>query len=163
MSRSPHERVFAAFVEHVVESYVSRERERESGSSAAPPEAVPDRPPATDAGGTPVDGWLDVCAVDEIPREGARRVELPAGAVALFRTRAGAVHALADRCPHRGGPLSEGIVHGACVSCPLHDWVIGLEDGRARGVDEGTVARHEVRVSAGRVLLARRPLPDGDD
>ena len=77
--------------------------------------------------------WKDVCGVEEIPLLGARRVARPQGLpVALFRNAEGRVFALLDRCPHRGGPLSQGIVFGDGVACPLHNWTIGLDDGCLR-------------------------------
>ena len=71
----------------------------------------------------------------------------------MFRTSTGAVFALRDQCPHRGGPLSQGIVHGTRVTCPLHDWVIDLTTGRATGADEGATATYNVRVVDGRIAL----------
>ena len=88
------------------------------------------------------DGWIDIGAVEEIPRRGARVVRTPRGCLAVFRTGADEVFALDDRCPHQGGPLSQGIVHGRAVTCPLHAWVISLESGEAQGADEGRVRRH---------------------
>lgn len=90
--------------------------------------------------------WIPVGRLTEIPVRGARRVLDGETVIALFRTADDTVHALEDRCPHKGGPLSEGIVHGDCVTCPLHNWVIGLDDGEARGADEGTVRRYDVRL-----------------
>lgn len=97
--------------------------------------------------------WYRVAAVDEIPARGARVVRFGERAIAVFRTSADAVFALLDRCPHRGGPLSQGIVHGNCVTCPLHDWVIELETGEARAPDEGRTERFPVRIEAGMVHL----------
>jgi nitrite reductase (NADH) small subunit len=99
------------------------------------------------------DDWIDIGAVDEIPPRGARVVRTPRGCLAVFRTGADEVFALDDRCPHKGGPLSQGIVHGRAVTCPLHNWVIGLESGAAEGPDDGRVRTHGVRVEAGRILL----------
>ena len=81
--------------------------------------------------------WIDDRPVDDIPRRGARCVATPHGEIAVFRTADDRVFALEDRCPHKGGPLSQGIVHGAAVTCPLHNWVISLETGEALGADEG--------------------------
>jgi nitrite reductase (NADH) small subunit len=97
--------------------------------------------------------WLDIGALTDIPREGARVVKTVAGCVAVFRTAADQVFALNDRCPHRGGPLSEGIVHGTEVTCPLHAWVFSLETGQVQGADEGKVTTYRVRIEAGRILL----------
>ncbi len=97
-------------------------------------------------------GWIDIGALDEIPVRGARLVKTAAGCVAVFRTGADEVFALEDRCPHQGGPLSEGIVHGRAVTCPLHNWVIAFETGEAAG-EAGRVATYAARVEGGRVLL----------
>lgn len=98
--------------------------------------------------------WRDIGAVEAIPRRGARVVATRAGDIAVFRTGEDAVFALFDSCPHKGGRLSQGIVHGGFVTCPLHNWVIGLQDGRAREPDEGCTRAVPVRVEAGRILLA---------
>ncbi|WP_119156901.1 nitrite reductase small subunit NirD [Caldimonas tepidiphila] len=98
--------------------------------------------------------WKTVCRVEDIPLKGARQVRRARGpAIALFRTGGDKVYALLDRCPHRGGPLSQGIVFGESVACPLHNWTIGLEDGCARAPDEGRTPRFSVRVEDGCVAL----------
>jgi len=97
--------------------------------------------------------WTDVGALDAIPRLGARVVKTPEGCVAVFRTADDRAFALEDRCPHKGGPLSQGIVHGAGVTCPLHNWVISLETGEAQGADVGRAARFPLKVKAGRLLI----------
>jgi nitrite reductase (NADH) small subunit len=98
--------------------------------------------------------WTAVCRVDDIPRQGARRVQRERGvAVAVFRSFDDRVFALLDRCPHRGGPLSQGIVHGHGVACPLHNWTIELASGEARAPDRGCTARFAVRVDDGVVKL----------
>ena len=100
--------------------------------------------------------WIDIAALDDIPPRGARVVRTAEGCIAVFRTHDDRVFALDDRCPHKGGPLSEGIVHGTAVTCPLHNWVIDLATGRAQGADEGEVRRHELRLSGGRILLGTK-------
>jgi nitrite reductase (NADH) small subunit len=98
--------------------------------------------------------WTVVCLVDDIPRLGARRVARERGLpVALFRGAGDSVHALLDRCPHRGGPLSQGIVCADGVACPLHNWTIGLADGCARAPDEGRTPTFACKVEDGKVLL----------
>jgi nitrite reductase (NADH) small subunit len=98
--------------------------------------------------------WKPICRVDDIPVLGARRVARDgAPAVAVFRNAEDKVFALLDRCPHKGGPLSQGIVFGESVACPLHNWTIGLDDGCAKGVDEGCTPRFAVQVSNGLVHL----------
>jgi nitrite reductase [NAD(P)H] small subunit len=98
--------------------------------------------------------WTDVGPLDDIPRLGARVVTTPVIDIALFRTADDRVFALHDRCPHKAGKLSQGIVHGESVTCPLHNWVIGLADGRAQEPDEGCARRVPVRLESGRILLA---------
>ncbi|WP_018001441.1 nitrite reductase small subunit NirD [Paracoccus sp. N5] len=97
--------------------------------------------------------FVDIGSLDDIPRQGARLVRTAQGCVAVFRTADDRVFALDDRCPHKGGPLSEGIVHGTSVTCPLHNWVFDLNTGAAQGADEGRVRTHPVRVDQGRVLI----------
>jgi len=101
-----------------------------------------------------MDDWKLICRVDDIPVLGARRVRRPAGTdVAVFRTADDRVFALLDRCPHKGGPLSQGIVFGEHVACPLHNWAISLVDGEARAPDIGCATRFAVRVEGGEVSL----------
>ncbi len=107
--------------------------------------------------------WIDVGALDDVPREGARLVKTPAGCVAVFRTADDGVFALDDRCPHRGGPLSQGIVHGGAVTCPLHNWVISLETGLAQGADEGEVKTYPARCDNGRILIEASRLAKRED
>jgi len=98
--------------------------------------------------------WKTVCRVDDIPTLGARRVAREQGApVALFRNTEDQVYALLDRCPHKGGPLSQGIVLGDGVACPLHNMVIGLADGCARAPDEGQTPAFKLQVVNGEVQL----------
>lgn len=96
---------------------------------------------------------IDIGALDDIPRQGARLLRSHAGCIAVFRTADDRVFALDDRCPHKGGPLSEGIVHGASVTCPLHAWVFDLNSGQAQGADNGQVRTYGIRVENGRVLI----------
>jgi nitrite reductase (NADH) small subunit len=98
--------------------------------------------------------WIAICRLEDIPRLGARRVARPAGGdIAVFRNAEDAVFALLDRCPHKGGPLSQGIVFGTSVACPLHNWSIGLDDGCAKAPDAGCTQRFRVRLSEGVVSL----------
>jgi len=100
--------------------------------------------------------WLDLGPVEQIPVRGSRCVPVAGGEeIAVFRTGDGRVYALVNKCPHKGGPLSQGIVHGSQVACPLHGWTISLESGRAQGADLGCTPTIPVRIDAGRVLIAR--------
>lgn len=98
--------------------------------------------------------WIAIGHLDDIPPLGARVVRTPQGDIAVFRTAIDDVFALDDRCPHRGGPLSQGILFDKRVACPLHDWVIDLEKGCATGTDQGCVRTYPVKVEAGQVYLA---------
>ena len=98
--------------------------------------------------------WTSICQLDDIPVLGARRVARQQGAaVAIFRNASDGVFALLDRCPHKGGPLSQGIVLGDSVACPLHNQTIGLSDGCARAPDEGCTPRFSVKLEGGQVML----------
>ena len=98
--------------------------------------------------------WKYICQVTDIPRQGARRVARPQGLeVALFRTGQDAVYALLDHSPYKGGPLSQGMVFGANVACPLHNWTIDLASGQALAPDEGSTPVFRVQVEAGAVYL----------
>lgn len=98
--------------------------------------------------------WQVICRLQDIPVLGARRVARERGGdVAVFRNGEDQVFALLDRCPHKGGPLSQGIVFGTSVACPLHNWTIGLDDGCAKSPDAGCTQRFSCRIEAGRVLL----------
>jgi nitrite reductase (NADH) small subunit len=101
--------------------------------------------------------WTRVCSIDEIPRLGARVVRQKQGPnVALFRTAADGFFALADRCPHRGGPLSQGIVFGDRVACPLHNTCVDLDTGCAVAPDKGKVQSYAVKVDEGAVYVELR-------
>jgi nitrite reductase (NADH) small subunit len=98
--------------------------------------------------------WKTICRLEDIPVLGARCVSRPKGLdVAVFRNDQDQVFALLDRCPHKGGPLSQGIVFGTSVACPLHNWTIGLADGCAAAPDDGCTQRFSVKVELGQVQL----------
>jgi len=98
--------------------------------------------------------WIHVGALDDIPELGARVVRTSDGDIALFRTADDQVFALRDRCPHKGGPLSQGIVFGHKVACPLHNWAIDLESGVAVPPDEGCTGRHPVMLEGREIYLS---------
>ena len=97
--------------------------------------------------------FVDIGSLDDIPAQGARLVKTAQGCVAVFRTADDRVFALDDCCPHKGGPLSEGIVHGTFVTCPLHNWVFDMNTGQAQGADQGMVRTYPVKVQGGRILI----------
>jgi nitrite reductase (NADH) small subunit len=98
--------------------------------------------------------WKIICSVSDIPVLGARvlkRADQPN--VAIFRNSEDKVFALLDKCPHKGGPLSQGIVFGERVACPLHNWNIELGSGCAVQPDEGCTQKFSVKVENGQVYL----------
>jgi nitrite reductase (NADH) small subunit len=97
--------------------------------------------------------WADICPIDSIPVRGCRRVRTQHTQLALFRTSDDEVFCLEDRCPHAGGPISQGIVHGKAVTCPLHNWVLSLETGSALGADKGQVRTFPVKLENGTVSI----------
>jgi nitrite reductase (NADH) small subunit len=97
--------------------------------------------------------WIVIGSLTDIPQRGARCIETAGGRIAVFRTGDDRVFAIDDRCPHKGGPLSQGIVHGIYVTCPLHNWAISLESGKAQGADEGCVRTIPIRVEGDTLLL----------
>lgn len=101
--------------------------------------------------------WIAIGTIDDIPRRGARCVDSPQGRIGVFRTADDRVFAIEDHCPHRGGPLSQGIVHGTAVTCPLHNWSISLETGTALGADEGSVRTIPVRMEGARLFILLAP------
>tara|TARA_R110001606_G_scaffold381211_1_gene542273 strand:+ start:67308 stop:67640 length:333 start_codon:yes stop_codon:yes gene_type:complete len=104
-------------------------------------------------GSASMERWVDVCALDDIPVRGARRIRIFGLEVAVFRTSSDAVYALDNQCPHKGGPLSEGIVHDEGVTCPLHGLVMHLPTGRALGADTGCVRTYDLRIEDKRVSV----------
>ena len=98
--------------------------------------------------------WLMVCQLEDIPVRGARAIRTESGCIALFRTAEEEVFALDDKCPHKSGPLSQGIVHGHSVTCPLHNWVISLETCKALGADHGQVRTIPLKVENGTISVS---------
>lgn len=97
--------------------------------------------------------WIDIGTLADIPRLGARTLDTPLGEVAVFRTGDDEVFALINKCPHKNGPLSEGIVMGRKVACPLHNWVIDLNSGEAQAPDEGCTTTLPLKQDGSRLLL----------
>lgn len=107
---------------------------------------------------SPSSDWQKITTVEEIPALGSRVIQAPAGQIAIFRNSEDEVFAVLDECPHKGGPLSQGIVHGKSVTCPLHSWNIDLSSGCAAAPDEGCVKSFEVKIESGVVWLSRKEL-----
>jgi nitrite reductase (NADH) small subunit len=97
--------------------------------------------------------WIDIGSVDDVPFRGSRLVTTQQGDIAIFKSAEGRIFALWDKCPHKGGPLSQGIVHGESVTCPLHNWVIGFETGEVKGPDQGCARKVKSKVEAGVVFI----------
>jgi nitrite reductase (NADH) small subunit len=97
--------------------------------------------------------WIDIGHIDEVPLRGARLLKTPMGCIAVFRTGETEAFAASNTCPHKGGPLSEGIVHGQSVTCPLHNWVFDLNTGEAQGADDGRIKTYPLRLEGQRMLL----------
>jgi nitrite reductase (NADH) small subunit len=98
--------------------------------------------------------WIPICKVDDIPKQGSRVIERTNGSnIALFRSITNQVYALLDECPHKQGPLSQGIVHGEQVTCPLHAWNIQLADGQAVAPDVGCTRQFTVKIEQDLVHL----------
>lgn len=106
--------------------------------------------------------WIEVGKIDDIPRLGSRVVKRAEGDIAVFRNSEDEIFALLNRCPHKGGPLSEGIVYGKTVTCPMHNWCIGLNNGEAVAPDEGCAPTYPVKIEGNTVFLSMQPI-DGCD
>jgi len=104
--------------------------------------------------------WIEVGNLNDIPQLGARVVNAPDGDIAVFRTADDSVFALRDECPHKQGPLSQGIVHGDRVTCPLHDWKINLDSGSAVAPDVGCAASYPIKMDGEIIFLSLTPNED---
>lgn len=103
------------------------------------------------------DHWIEVGTINDIPAQGARVIRTDKGDIAIFRTQEGEIFALRDKCPHKGGPLSQGIVHGKKVACPMHNWNINLDSGIAVAPDEGCAATYPVKINGDSIMLSLTP------
>lgn len=97
--------------------------------------------------------WKKIGSVDDIPVLGSRVIKSSQGDIAVFRNSENQVFALKDECPHKKGPLSQGIVHGNKITCPLHNWVIDMESGEAQGPDEGCTNHYATKIDSGEVFI----------
>ena len=100
------------------------------------------------------ENWVTIGDISDIPVRGARCVKNGETSIAVFRTADDQIFALEDKCPHGNGPLSQGIVHDGCVTCPLHNWVIALSDGTAQGADEGQTKSYPIKLDGETILLS---------
>ena len=97
--------------------------------------------------------WIAVANINEIPEMGSRVLFYKNEEIALFKTREGNVYAVNNLCPHKKGKLSEGLVHDGSVTCPLHNWVIDLETGVAKGEDNSCTNIYETQIKSGLIYL----------
>ena len=101
-----------------------------------------------------MENWKKLCTLADIPRLGSRVVKSANGDIAVFRTADDEVFALRDKCPHKGGPLSQGIVAGKVVTCPMHSWKIQFENGEAVAPDKGCAKPYPAKIEGGLVWIA---------
>jgi len=101
-----------------------------------------------------MDDWIEIGFVEDIPSLGSRVVQAMGESIAVFRTAGNEIFALLDKCPHKGGPLSQGIVHGKRVTCPLHNLILDLSEGKAVPPDEGCVLTYPVKIEEGKVWIS---------
>ncbi len=94
-------------------------------------------------------GLHQLGSIDRIPLGEARVYQVEGRDVAVFRCRSGEVFATSAQCPHRGGPLADGLVGGHSVICPMHGFVFDLRTGEGAGRECGRLATHQVSVTAG--------------
>jgi nitrite reductase (NADH) small subunit len=97
--------------------------------------------------------WIEVGRVADVPLRGSRVIATEQGDIAVFKAADGRIFALWDKCPHKGGPLSQGIVHGTSVTCPLHNWVVGLETGEVKGPDQGCARKVAVQLDGDAIFM----------
>ena len=98
--------------------------------------------------------WIKVGQLEDIPKLGSRVIKSPQGDIAVFRAKDDHIFALRDKCPHKGGALSQGIVHGTNVTCPLHNWVISLQNGEAQGFDVGCTQPFPIKMEDSTIFVA---------
>ncbi|VAW91301.1 Nitrite reductase [NAD(P)H] small subunit [hydrothermal vent metagenome] len=98
--------------------------------------------------------WIEVGSLSDIPKQGARVVKTDKGNIAVFRTDNDDIFAVKDECPHKKGQLSQGIVYGKKVACPLHNWMINLDSGTAVAPDEGCAATYPIKMDGDKIMLS---------
>ncbi|WP_223589121.1 nitrite reductase small subunit NirD [Neobacillus bataviensis] len=90
---------------------------------------------------------------EDLPQKLGKTVTIGRKEIAVFKLENGKIHAIENRCPHKGGVLAEGIVSGEFVYCPLHDWKISVMDGRVQAPDVGCVQSYPVEIRDGQVFI----------
>jgi nitrite reductase (NADH) small subunit len=110
------------------------------------------------SGTGPTTRVVDLGPLDAIPLGEGRTCVVGGLEIAVFRTREGGVHAVQARCPHRGGPLADGLVGGGSVVCPLHGRRFDLSTGQPIGDRCAALATYRVEVTPQRRLLLCAPV-----
>ena len=96
---------------------------------------------------------VKIGTLEQFQEDVGKQVEVQGRLIAVFRLAGRKFMAVENRCPHKGGPLAEGIVSGEYVFCPLHDWKIDLKDGRVQKPDLGCVKTYEVTIEGEEVFI----------
>ncbi|MFW7381538.1 MAG: nitrite reductase small subunit NirD [Oligoflexus sp.] len=98
--------------------------------------------------------WYLIGTIHDIPRQGAQLLQFGDRQLGIFRTYQDEFYAINAQCPHAGGPLTEGLIHGHYVSCPLHDWTINLKTGICQAPDEGQVSCYPLLIDGEDIWIA---------
>lgn len=96
---------------------------------------------------------IEISSVEQLPEKLGKCVKVRDMELALFRSSSGQIYALENRCPHKGGDLSQGIVSGEFVFCPLHDWKICMKDGKVQEPDHGCVKTYKVEMNDDKLFI----------
>lgn len=101
--------------------------------------------------------WTAVVELEQIPVLGSRLIKTRTQSIAVFRGSDNQVFAINDSCPHKQGSLSQGMMHGTTVTCPLHSWKLNLASGEVLEPDQGCINTYPVNVIEGQVYLQLSP------
>lgn len=96
---------------------------------------------------------IKIMSAADLPVQIGKEVRIKDTFIALFRLANGDIRAVENRCPHKNGPLAEGIVSGEFVFCPLHDWKISLQTGEVQKPDDGCIQTYEVQIIDGDIYI----------
>jgi nitrite reductase/ring-hydroxylating ferredoxin subunit/DMSO/TMAO reductase YedYZ heme-binding membrane subunit len=111
-------------------------------------------------GGARADGWVDICAVDDIEDTRARVACVGGERLAVFRYD-GKLSCVSSVCQHQNGPLGEGRVIDGLITCPWHGYQYCPDNGASPAPFTERIPTFAVRVVAGRVQVDPAPLPPG--
>jgi len=98
--------------------------------------------------------WQLIADLKDLPKQGAKSYTIGDRSIGIFRTFHNQIFAIHDQCPHKQGPLSEGLIHGKYVTCPLHDWTIDLQSGSCQSPDEGQVACYPLLIDGDEIWIS---------